>query len=78
MQSMRIAKYMMSKLDIIINLASVRATAEPTGGFWVSVHSPLPYAGIAVILAAISAGETPAIPGGVNAYVSDRVYYRYT
>ena len=30
----------------------------------VSVHSPLPFPGNAAILAAISAGETPALPGG--------------
>ena len=29
---------------------------------------PLPFAGSEAILAAISAGETPTLPGGVNAY----------
>jgi len=32
---------------------------------------PLPFPGSAAILAANSAGETPALPGGVNAYVRD-------
>ena len=32
--------------------------------FMVSVHSPLPIAGSATVLAAIPAGETPALPGG--------------
>jgi len=34
------------------------------GNSIVSVHSPLPFPGSAAILAAISAGETPALPGG--------------
>ena len=32
--------------------------------FEVSVHSPLPFAGSAAILTAISAGVTPALPRG--------------
>ena len=36
----------------------------PAPTFHISVHSPLPIAGSAAILAAISAGETPAFPRG--------------
>ena len=46
-----------------------------TSVYWVhsrvSVHSPLPFPGNAAILAAISAGETPALPGG-----SERLHSR--
>ncbi|MCX7108970.1 MAG: hypothetical protein NTX45_02340 [Proteobacteria bacterium] len=45
---------------------SITKATNPDGSysFDVSVHSPLPFPGNAAILAAISAGETPSLPGG--------------
>ena len=56
-----------------------QAKFQPTRKFYplgnaaestVSVHSPPPFPGDADILSAISVGETPALPEGVNAYES--------
>ena len=41
----------------------------------VSVHPPLAFPEDAAILAAISAGETPALPGGVNGYADPSKAY---
>ncbi|GEM_PF-113148 len=60
-------------------LSSIRAFCPLTGESYanltdeVSVHSPLPFPGNAAILAAISAGETPALPGGSERLPDEQV-----
>ncbi|MCX7111498.1 MAG: hypothetical protein NTX45_15505 [Proteobacteria bacterium] len=51
--------------NLVIKLGVFATTdVEPNASPAVSVHSPLPSPGNAVILTAIPAGETPALPGG--------------
>ena len=54
----------LSLCKFMINPDDIDSTIEICPEFNVSVHSPLPFAGSAAILTAISAGETPALPGG--------------
>jgi len=57
MQTNRVHWALVAMLSVFFSFC---AEANPV----VSVHSPLPFPGSAAILAAISAGETPALPGG--------------